>query len=273
MKVICIIPARYGSTRMPGKPLMDICGKPMIWWVYQNVIKVKEFNDVYIATDDDRIKQVAESFGAKVIMTTSDCSCLIDRVYQVSKVIEADYYVTVNGDEPILESEIIPKIIPNFIDAANPVVRGLVREFKDPAEVIDSGNIKIVVGLNGYSLYTSRSPVPYPQKTTQFSYKKYVGVELFNKPALEFYVTHEQTLIEKIEDIGSIRFLEYGIRIHYDLVESESLSVDTPKDLEYIRNIISENRGGGVQRVTKNNFIMQYCKIYHLCEIENGGAA
>lgn len=239
MKVVGIIPSRYGSTRMPGKPLMDICGHPMIWWVYQNVKNVQEFDEIYIATDDERISKVSEEFGAKVIMTSTDCSCLIDRVYQVSQVVDADYYVTVNGDEPILESEIIPKIIPDFVDNNKPIVRGLVRDFKDPVEVIDPGNIKIVVGLNGYSLYTSRSPVPYPQKTAKFTYKKYVGVELFNKPALEFYVNHEQTEIEKIEDIGSIRFLEHGIRIHYDLVESNSLSIDTPRDIEKIREIIS----------------------------------
>lgn len=244
MKVVGIIPARYGSTRMPGKPLMDICGHPMIWWVYQNVKVVKEFQEVYVATDDERIQKVCEEFGAKVILTTSDCSCLIDRVYQVSKVVEADYYVTVNGDEPILESEVMPIIIPNFVEHSKPVVRGLVREFRDPVEVIDPGNIKIVVGLGGYSLYTSRSPIPYPQKTTKFSYKKYVGVELFNRAALEFYVTHDQTEIEKIEDIGSIRFLEYGIRIHYDLVESESLSIDTPRDIEKIREIIGNRLKG-----------------------------
>lgn len=240
MKVVGIIPSRYGSTRMPGKPLMDICGHPMIWWVYQNVKKVKEFDEIYVATDDDRIKHTCEQFGANVIMTTSDCSCLIDRVFQVSQIIDADYYVTINGDEPILEPEVMPKIIPDFVDNINPIVRGLVRDFTDPVEVIDPGNIKIVVGLNGYSLYTSRSPVPYPQKTTKFKYKKYVGVELFNKPALNFYVSHEQTEIEKIEDIGSIRFLEYGIRIHYDLVESQSLSIDTPRDIEKIREIISK---------------------------------
>lgn len=244
MKVVGIIPARYGSTRMPGKPLMDICGHPMIWWVYQNVKVVKEFQEVYVATDDERIQKVCEEFGAKVILTTSDCSCLIDRVYQVSKVVEADYFVTVNGDEPILESEVMPIIIPNFVEHSKPVVRGLVREFRDPVEVIDPGNIKIVVGLGGYSLYTSRSPIPYPQKTTKFSYKKYVGVELFNRAALEFYVTHDQTEIEKIEDIGSIRFLEYGIRIHYDLVESESLSIDTPRDIEKIREIIGNRLKG-----------------------------
>lgn len=242
MKVVGIIPSRYGSTRMPGKPLMDICGHPMIWWVYQNAKKVNEFDEVYVATDDERIQKVCEEFGAKVIMTTSDCSCLIDRVWQVSNVVDADYYVTVNGDEPILESEVMPKIIPDFVETKEPIVRGLVREFDNPVEVVDPGNIKIVVGKGGYSLYSSRNPIPYPQKTTNFTYKKYVGVELFNKAALDFYVSTEPTEIEIIEDIGSIRFLEHGYRIHYDLVKSESLSVDTPKDLEYIRRVI-EQRG------------------------------
>lgn len=240
MNVIAIIPARYASTRMPGKPIMDICGHPMIWWVYQNVIRAHGFTEVYVATDDVRIKDVCEQFGAKVIMTSSNCSCLIDRLYEVSEQIDADYYVSINGDEPILESEVMSKIIPDFIEREQPVIRGLCKNFTNPVEVIDSGNIKIVVGKGGYSLYSSRSPIPYPHKTTQYNFKKYVGVELFNKAALDFYVSSEQTEIERIEDIGSIRFLENGYRIHYDVVESKSLSVDTPKDLEYITSVISK---------------------------------
>ena len=99
--------------------------------------------------------------------------------------------------------------------------------------------MKMVIGKGGYCLYRSRSPIPYPQTTTNFTYKKYVGVELFNKKALDFYVSTEPTELEKIEDIGALRFLEYGIPIHYDIVQSNSLSVDTPKDLEHIRKIIS----------------------------------
>lgn len=239
MNIVAVIPARYASTRMPGKPIMDICGHPMIWWVYQNVMKVKEFDEVYVATDDERIKNVCEGFGAKVLMTSDKCSCLIDRLYEVSQVINADYYVSINGDEPILEPEVMGKIIPDFVETENPVIRGLCKNFTDPVEVFDSGNIKIVVGKGGYSLYSSRSPIPYPHKSTQYKFKKYVGVELFNKAALDFYVHSEQTEIEKIEDIGSIRFLENGFRIHYDLVESKSLSVDTPKDLEYVVSVLS----------------------------------
>ena len=240
MKVLAVIPARYGSTRMPGKPLMDILGKPMIQWVFENVSRVRGFDQVVVATDDERIQGVCEGFGASVIMTSSTASCLIDRLQEVSEQLDADYYVSVNGDEPILESEIMPRILPDFVDRDRPVVRGLVRDFTDPVEVFDSGNIKIVVGLGGYSLYSSRSPVPYPQKSTQYRFKKYVGVECFNKAALDFYVQNEPTPIEIIEDIGSIRFLEHGIRIHYTQVQSESLSVDTPKDLDKIIRIMNE---------------------------------
>lgn len=240
MKTLCVIPARYASTRMPGKMLLDICGHPMIWYVYQNAIKVKEFDDVVIAADDERIKTECEAFGAKVIMTTNKCSCLIDRLYEVSELINADYYVSVNGDEPILESEIMPKVLPDFVELEKPIVRGLAREFTNPAEVLDPGNMKMAIGQGGFCLYRSRSPIPYPQTTTEFTYKKYVGVELFNRKALEFYVSTEPTELEKIEDIGALRFLEYGIPIHYDIVKSESLSVDTPKDLNYIRKIISK---------------------------------
>lgn len=240
MKIIGVIPARYQSTRMPGKLLMDLYGHPMIWWVYQQVIQVKEFDKVIIAVDDNRLKEVCESFGANVIMTSTNCSCLIDRLFEVSQIEKADYYVSINGDEPILEAEIIPSIFPDFVEHQKPIIRGLMREFKNPVEVIDPGNMKIVVGADGYSLYISRSPIPYPHKTTHFSYKKYVGVECFNEAALKFYVAHAPTPIECIEDIGSIRFLEHGYRVHYTLVESNSLSVDTPRDLETVREILGQ---------------------------------
>ena len=243
MKIIGVIPARYASTRLPGKPLADIHGKPMIWWVYEQVKQVTEFNEIYIATDDERIRNVCENFGAKVVMTTSDCSCMIDRLWEVSNIIQADYYVAVNGDEPMLEPSVIRSILPKSTDISKPVVGGLVRNFTDPVQVIDPANIKIVVGEGGYGIYCSRSPVPYPHKTTQFAYKKYVGVELFNKQALDFYMSHEQTEIEKIEDLGSIRFFDHGIRIHYTQVESTSLSVDTERDLEYVRKALGRKEG------------------------------
>jgi 3-deoxy-manno-octulosonate cytidylyltransferase (CMP-KDO synthetase) len=233
-KIVGIIPARYASSRLPGKPLVDIHGKPMLWWVWSAVKQVTGLDEVYIATDDERIRVAAEEFRANVLMTTRECSCMIDRIWQASNTIEADYYVAVNGDEPLLEPEVIKQILPKT-SSDTAWVSGLCREFTNPVEVIDPANIKIVVGDNGNALYHSRSPIPYPHKTTRFAYKKYVGVECFNKLALDFYVSHTQTVLERIEDLGAIRFLEHGIPIHYTLVESQSLSVDTERDLEVVR--------------------------------------
>ena len=247
MKTVCVIPARYASTRLPGKVLTNLCGHPMVWWVYQNVCKVKAFDEVYIAADDERVCNVCEDFGANVLMTSKNCSCLIDRLYQVSQVIEADYYIAVNGDEPLLEPEVMAEVLPDFVEMEKPLVRGLAREFTNPAEVIDPGNMKMAIGQGGYCLYRSRSPIPYPQTTTDFAYKKYVGVELFNKKALEFYVSTPATELEKIEDIGALRFLEYGIPIHYTIVKSKSLSVDTYKDLEYVKKILMQQEGKALQ--------------------------
>ena len=241
MKTVCVIPARYGSTSLPGKILMDLGGHPMIWHVYQNVLKSQAFSDVVIAADSELVKATCENFGARVVMTSPDCSCLIDRLYEVSELIEADYYISVNGDEPILEPEVMGKVLPDDVVLDRPIVRGLARNFDNPAEVIDPGNMKMAIGKGGYCLYRSRSPIPYPQTTTNFSYKKYVGVELFNKKALEFYVNTEPTELEKIEDIGALRFLEYGIPIHYDIVESNSISIDNTKDLEYVKRRMGIN--------------------------------
>lgn len=238
MKIIGVIPARYKSSRLPGKPIVDICGKPMIWWVYQQALKVKEFNKVIVATDDERIERACKSLNMNVEMTSPDGACLIDRLYELSERLDYDYYVSMNGDEPLIEGEIVPAVLPSEVIVDYPVVRGLMREFKDPVEVIDPGNMKIVCNKDGWLLYISRSPIPYPHKTSEFTYKKYVGVECYNKKALDFYAKTEAGPVEKIEDLGTLRFLENGVPVHYSLVESTSLSVDTIRDLEKVRKIM-----------------------------------
>lgn len=246
MKILGVVPARYASSRLPGKPLADICGKPMIWWVYQQAMKVKGFTDVVVATDDTRIEDACYKLGMKVEMTSPDGACLIDRLHELSTRHEYDYYVSINGDEPLVESRIIPAVFPDCPEPEKVVVRGLIREFHDPVEVIDPGNMKIVCNSAGRLLYISRSPIPYPHKTTDFTYKKYVGVECYNKPALDFYAKTPVGPVEKIEDLGTLRFLENGIDVYYTLVESASLSVDTARDLEKVRNLMAarKNRGG-----------------------------
>lgn len=242
MKILGVVPARYQSSRLPGKPLADICGKPMIYWVYMQAKKVKEFDDVIVATDDVRIFDACKELGMKVEMTSPNGACLIDRLYEISERYDFEYYVSVNGDEPLIEGELISGVLPKKKND-EPVVYGAFRYFTDPVEVIDPANMKIVCDNNGRLLFLSRSPIPYPHKTSEFKYKKYVGVECYNKAALDFYIKTAPGPLEKIEDLGTMRFLENGIQVFFNEIKSSSLSVDTERDLIKVRHIMEKRLG------------------------------
>ena len=239
MNYIAIIPARYSSTRFPGKPLADICGKPMIWWVYNQVSKVKQFDAVYVAIDDERIKNVCEKYGMNYLMTRNDHPEHISRIHEVSEKIKADIYVCVNGDEPLISPEVIEQALP--LGEENIVFfSGATRKLTDPAESIDPANIKLALNERYECIYISRTPVPYPKGTLMFNYYKYVGIECFSKEALDFFVASPQGRLEKIEDIDHLRFLENHKPLKFKEVDSESISVDTPKDLEKVRMLLSK---------------------------------
>ena len=239
MNIIGIIPARFKSTRFEGKPLADICGKPMIWWVYNQISQIKEFTKIVVATDDNRIKTVCESYGINCIITSDTHPTHIHRIHEVSDRIDADYYVVVCGDEPLIKADVVRAVIPDYIEK-DIYVGGLCRYMNDPAEVIDPANIKIVTNENDECILLSRSAVPFPYKTILFKYKKVVGVECYNKKALDFFVSTPKGFLETIEDVTLQRFLENKIHVKYKLVDSFSLSVDTPRDLEKVVNIIKE---------------------------------
>lgn len=244
MKVVGVIPARYSSSRLPGKPLADICGKPMIWWVYTQVSKVKRFSDVFVAIDDDRIRKICEDYNIKYVMTRNDHPEHISRIHEVSEKIEADLYVCINGDEPLISPSCIEQVIPESLPE-NFFFSGAMRKLKDPAETIDPANIKIVMSDTGRCVYISRTPVPFPKGTLLFDYNKYVGIECFSKEALDFFVSTPQGIVEKVEDIDHLRFLEHGKNITFKYVNSESISVDTPKDLEKVRILMEEKIKSG----------------------------
>lgn len=240
MKMICVIPARYNSSRLPGKPLADINGKPMIWYVYTRVISMNVFSKVLCAIDDERIEKACRKYGMAYIMTSNSHPNHISRIHEVSERVEADYYICVNGDEPLISEECILPVLPNE-KRITPFFSGAMRVLKSPMETIDFSNIKLVTNSKGRCIYMSRSPVPYPRGTLFFDYKKYVGVECFNKAALDFFVHTPMGEIECIEDIDHLRFLENGINMYFHEVKSESISVDTQKDLDYVRKIFINN--------------------------------
>lgn len=242
MKITAVIPARYQSSRFPGKPLADICGKPMIWWVYNQVRQIPEFNDVVVATDNDKIIEKCNQYGIKSIFTKDNHPTHVHRIHEVSEKIESDLYVVVCGDEPLINVDVIKAILPTSpINNDNMYVGGLCRYFSDPAEVIDPANIKIVTNDKDECVLLSRSPIPFPYKTVLFKYKKVVGVECYNKKSLDFFVSTPKGFLENIEDVTLQRFLENKIHIVYKLVDSNSLSVDTPRDLEKVVDIIKSN--------------------------------
>ncbi|SDP35214.1 3-deoxy-manno-octulosonate cytidylyltransferase (CMP-KDO synthetase) [Selenomonas ruminantium] len=213
----------------------------MIWWVYQQAAKVKELEQVFVATDDERIQEVCEAFDIACIMTRKDHITHVSRIHEVSEKVSADYYVVVCGDEPLIEADVIRKIFDVIDEKEEYCVGGLCRYFTDPAEVVDPANIKVATNKEEDTIMLTRSPVPFPYKTIMFRYKKLIGVECYNKASLDYFVSQPKGAIESIEDVTLQRFLEHHIKVKHKLVETDALSVDTPRDLEKVREIMAKH--------------------------------
>lgn len=241
MNIIGIIPARYKSSRFEGKPLADIHGKPMVWWVYEQAKKVKGLDKVIVATDDDRIADVCKKYKMDYIMTSVDNKTPTDRIYEVSTKIDADYYISINGDEPLISPTVVEKVIPKN-KKEKPYVANLMTPIDNPVEAVDPTNLKIVTNDKGEGVYISRAAIPYPKGSMDFEYMKHVGVYAFDKEALKFYHDTKRGSLETVEDIDLLRYIENHVNIDFIKVKSNSLSVDTPKDLEEIRRIIANRK-------------------------------
>lgn len=241
MKIIGMIPARGGSSRFHMKPLAQICGRPMLYWVWKHSKEVACFDEVYIATDNEEIRAAAEGFGAKVLMTSAACETATERLYEVSQTVDADLYVMVNGDEPLVLAEDIVKCIPDEIPEDGFYVSNLMTDFSNPVEVVDPTNLKIVTNRDGICLFISRAPIPFPKGAMDYAYQKFVGVGAFTKEALEYYHRTPRGPVEKIEENDSFRFIENRKDCYYINAHCKTLSVDTPKDRiaveEYMRKL------------------------------------
>lgn len=236
MKTAAIIPARYNSSRFKGKPLADLCGRPMIWWVCRQVRQCRRIDEVCVATDHEEIFRRCAEFGIKAVMTSPDCGTSTERIYEAAHQIPADIYVCVNGDEPLIEPELIEAVLPQRAEgffAAN-----LMTKIAMPAEAVDESNIKVVTDAAGNALFFSRSPIPHPKASLRFDYYKHLGVLAYSMEALRFFAQTEKGPNEKIEDINELRFVEHGKELKMIPVQAHTLSVDTPKDLDYVREVL-----------------------------------
>lgn len=244
MKIIGVIPARYQSSRFPGKPLADICGKPMIWWVYQQCMKVKDFEAVYVATDDDKIYTACNSLDIPVVMTSTEHKTGTDRIGEVAEKIPADLYVNIQGDEPLLEPETIRAAILPFYEDANLQISNLMTKIHDPVDAVNFTVPKVITNKDGIGIYLTRATAPYPKGKIDYYYYKQVCVYGFKPEALRFYCEYGKQFgkakIEAIEDIEILRFIENGYKVQYVEVESDTVAVDTPNDLERVRKIVSD---------------------------------
>ena len=242
MKIVGVIPARYASTRFPGKPLADIHGKPMVWWVYNQVKKASKLDEIYVAIDDERVAEICKKYNMNFKMTSPSHKTSTERVNEVASLVDATVYVCVNGDEPLIDPRVIDAIIPSSVDeffAAN-----LMTEIKSPVEVVDNTNIKVVTDDFFNAIFMSRSPIPYPRANMDYTYYKHIGVLAYTKEALNFFASTPKGKNELVEDINELRFIEYGKNLKMIEVETEVLSVDTPKDLEYVCEKIKLEAGG-----------------------------
>ncbi|MFH1904102.1 MAG: 3-deoxy-manno-octulosonate cytidylyltransferase [bacterium] len=253
-KIIAVIPARYASTRLPGKVLKDICGKPMIQHVYERVSNVLSVRKVIIATDDKRILQTAQKFGANAEMSPKSCKSGTDRIAWVIKkmpdIREDDIIINVQGDEPLVNPKAIEKLIKTISCDSHVVMASLMTKISDINELMDSGINKVVVDKDNFALYFSHSPIPFLRdkwknlknklvlgKTDIFY--KHLGIYAFRKHFLLKYAQMPQTCLEKIEKLEQLRVLEHGYRIKMAETEFDSISIDTPADLRKIRKILS----------------------------------
>ena len=245
---IVVIPARYDSTRLPGKALADIGGRPMIEHVYRRAAEARTISSVIVATDDERIVEAVRAFGGDVRMTSADHRSGTDRLAEIARATDCDLVVNVQGDEPLVEPAMIDEAVAPF--ATDPALRmsTLRRRLTDAADFRNPNVTKVVVDRDGYALYFSRAPIPYQREDSPAAPAwRHVGLYVYRRECLLLLAGLAPTALEQSEALEQLRALEHGIRIKAVETQYDSIGVDTPDDLERVRSIIvdrSRNESG-----------------------------
>lgn len=231
-KIIAVIPARYQSSRFPGKPLALIAGKPMIQWVYERVSMAEEISAVYAAVDDERIYKTVESFGGKAVMT-GQCSCGSERVYEASRDIETDIILNIQGDEPLIKTEMIRDLISAFEDGSVQMAT-LKKEITNDADLNNPNIAKLITDVNENAVYFSRLAIPYNRDGISVKYYKHIGVYGYTKEFLKTFAGLPQSGLEKAEQLEQLRAIENGYAIRVKETRFESTGVDLPEHIELV---------------------------------------
>ena len=247
MNVACIIPARYASTRLPGKPLLDIAGKPMIQHVVERVRQARRPSRIIVATDDARVFSAVQGFGGEVVMTSADHPTGTDRLAEVAAGLpDVELILNVQGDEPLIPPQALDALVDAFngqpdLQMATLMTPMAEDEYENPAAV------KVVVSLDGHALYFSRSLIPFPRnRGAQWRCFKHIGVYAYRRDFLLRFAALAPSPLEITESLEQLRALEHGYRIRVIETSFRSVGVDTPEDLEQVRQLFQKTRGESI---------------------------
>ncbi len=247
MKAVAIIPSRYGSTRLPGKPLLELGGKSLVQHVYERTQQARCISEVWVATDDRRIAEATERFGGKVLLTSPAHRTGTDRVAEAARTISADLIVNVQGDEPLIDPKVIDQAIAPFTKKPDLPMSTLAKTTASAKSLHDPNVVKVVVDRKGFALYFSRSPIPFVRdretsNSQQFSFLEHIGLYVYRWDFLQKLARMEQSPLEKLEKLEQLRVLENGFPIAVVVTDSWSIGVDTEEDLQQARKIIEKGR-------------------------------
>jgi 3-deoxy-manno-octulosonate cytidylyltransferase (CMP-KDO synthetase) len=240
-----IIPARYASSRFPGKALVSLAGKPMLQHVWERAQKSRYLDDLLIATDDERIASAVRQFGGRVRMTRADHPSGTDRLAEVASSEQASFYVNIQGDEPLIDPEAIDAAILSVHGDETVAMGTLKRQILDPTDIVNTNVVKVVTNLLNDAVYFSRCPIPYERdgRNNAPSYFKHIGLYVYRREFLLRYPDLTVGPLEQAERLEQLRALENGYRIRVVNTEYESLGVDTPEDLERVNQLFSAVAG------------------------------
>ncbi|WP_243557324.1 3-deoxy-manno-octulosonate cytidylyltransferase [Priestia megaterium] len=237
MRVIAVLPARYGSSRFPGKPLALINNKPMIQHVYERVNQVSNLDRVVVATDNAKIYDTVLSFGGEVVMTKDTHESGSDRMAEVSNLIDGDIFLNVQGDEPLIDERLIAEIVEQSIQHNNHVITA--KKAIESEEDIENPNVvKVITNRNKEAIYFSRSPIPYNRSDKPITYYKHLGIYCYPKHILQEFVKLPKSQYEEVEMLEQLRLLENGYEIKVLETTYDSIGVDTPEDIVKIENLL-----------------------------------
>lgn len=251
--IIAIIPARYGSTRFPGKSLALIENKPMVQWVYERTKRSRLVTRVIVATDDERIRNAVSAFGGEAVMTSPDHPTGTDRIAEVARALTCDIVVNVQGDEPLIHPDMIDEAVAPLINDAFIPMGTVCKKISEQSEAVDPNVVKVVFDKNGFALYFSRAPIPWDRDRwagkrsfndldLAGSMYKHIGLYVYRRDFLLRYAKMLQTPLEAVEKLEQLRALESGHRIRTVVTEHESFGVDIPGDLSKILHRLKERR-------------------------------